>query len=375
MRRPLLVLILSALLACAIVPPAVADTPAIDEFVLPDGGAVIDGMALDRAGNVWLIDSAKLRMYKFDAATREFNHHSLNDFVGAMFTGISVDSSGRVWFADHEGNRIGYLKENFVGNESFVQKYEFPVSIMPYDVIYALGDIYIGGKEELGQLDIDTLFMTDKWVKNRHSALVDIAPGHDGNVWFVERDVNRIGVYYPLYDYVEEFDIPTADSKPSCLAIDNTDRIWFIESGANKLGTLDMKTKAFTETDMPVIDGKKAIANRIAVDGSGNVWISDTVNDRILKYADGKFTHVKLALKSYPTFIEADGKGNVWYMAGGKATLGKISAGAPLPSPSPSPSPTAAAPSPTEKPSGGPVCFSVLVALGGVGIVVIKRFK
>ena len=67
----------------------------------------------------------------------------------------------------------------------------------------------------------------------------DITLGPDGAMWFVERNVNKIG-RITTTGSVTEFDIPTARSEPYAITSGNDGALWFVEKSrtANRIGRI-----------------------------------------------------------------------------------------------------------------------------------------
>jgi virginiamycin B lyase len=63
--------------------------------------------------------------------------------------------------------------------------------------------------------------------------------GPDGNVWFTERDGNRIGSSSPT-GIITEFTVPTINSVPWAIAEASGGEVWFTEFAekANRIGRL-----------------------------------------------------------------------------------------------------------------------------------------
>jgi streptogramin lyase len=180
-----------------------------------------------------------------------------------------------------------------------------------------------------------------------------------------------VSVYWRTYGRTSEFGIPTADSYPTCLAIDNRSRLWFVESGPNKLGMFDTEVFSFAEYDAPVIDGKRAVLSRVAT-ANGSVWLTDVKNGRLLRFDpdERRFAAAELGEGALPSLIEADASGSLWAYEAGRKALAKVrireSFGEATPTPEPA-SPTPA-PLPTKTPG-----YAALVPLLAVLIAAALR--
>jgi streptogramin lyase len=356
------------LLALMLLPLAAAQsTPTIDEFKLPGGATSIDAICLDSNGNVWLAQSSPATLYRFDPSTGTFQWHEIPAEKDAMLKGISAEGTDYIWIADQSGQKIyGY---DVVKNKFYT--FTLPVRLDPSDVVAQDHYLWVACNMELGRLDIDTNFLKDYYVDKYTANLADLALDRTGNVWFVEYSSGKVGGYYRLDDQLQIFPIPTADAAPTCLGIDPQGRLWFIESGPNKLGMFDTGMSSFKEFDVPALDGSQVNPKRIAVDGDGNVWLTDTPHDRVVKYYPAKDAFVPISLngsKVYPTFIEADND-LIWILESGTGNLARLRADSLYglnPTPTPTALPTEQSATPTPKPTPG---FDLAVALVALAIL------
>ncbi len=198
-----------------------------------------------------------------------------------------------------------------------------------------------------------------------------------GNVWFVENAVNKVGVYWRNYDKISEFVIPTEDSYPTCLSIDNRSRMWFVESTPNKLGMFDTERFNFTEYDLPAVDGVKPVISRVATVGDA-VWLTDVKNGRVTVPARRRrWAAAVLGEGTSPGFIEPDGNGTLWIYESGIKKLVSLDVtdqfGQATPTPEPTTLPTTTAtPQPTKAP--GFLSLLAIVALASaLYIITVKK--
>lgn len=336
-------------------------------YPLPADSTGASAMALDSDGNVWLIQDSPPVLYKLVKENMTFSRYSLKGFEGAGFTGLSVDESGRVWFADMKGNRVGAYTEA----DNHTATFDFPGPMAPSSVICRGHYLWIGAKEEVGELDLNTGEFYDHFVYKMDSYLYDIHFDRMGNVWFVENYANKVGVYFRTYDRVSEFPIPTEDSYPTCLDIDSQGRLWFVESAPNKIGMYHTELFNFSEVNLTPVDGKMPTISRIAVAGDG-VWVTDMKHGRLLKYypEEQRFAAAELGNGTTPTLIQAEWDKSLWvYETGNKRVSHVVLSpefGVPTPAPEPTatPTPTAIpAPTPLPTPTSAPGSHLVLLAI------------
>jgi len=233
--------------------------------------------------------------------------------------------------------------------------------------------------------------------------------GPDGDLWFTERQTNKIGKMTPAGVFAE-YNIPTTGADPLSITSGPDGNLWFTENGANKIGKI---TPTGTITEYAIPSANSLLAS-ITAGPDGNLWFVETNNDKIGKItptgtiteyaipvslyaasplgiasgADGKiwFTQVNAnkigsvttsgvfaeydipTASSFPWDIAAGGDGNYWFLEGSGSTNGKVAritpAGVitefPLLHPASNPWRIAAGP-------GGSLWFSESSALGLIG--------
>jgi hypothetical protein len=77
-------------------------------------------------------------------------------------------------------------------------------------------------------------------VPTPNAGLADIIVGPDGNLWFCESAVSKIGEISPKGTFLGEFATPTAGSKPLYITPGPDGNLWFTEQTANKIGEIVM---------------------------------------------------------------------------------------------------------------------------------------
>src|SRR5437762_2594158 len=66
-----------------------------------------------------------------------------------------------------------------------------------------------------------------------------IARATDGNIWFTEQAMNKIGrILVNSPNTITEFTVPTANSQPVCIAAGSDGNLWFTERNGNKVGRI-----------------------------------------------------------------------------------------------------------------------------------------
>jgi virginiamycin B lyase len=93
-----------------------------------------------------------------------------------------------------------------------------------------------------------------------------ITRGSDGNMWFTEYNVNKIGKITPT-GTITEYNVPTSTAGPDGITAGSDGNVWFTENGANKIGRITT-TGVITEFSTFVPDAPGFITDG----GDGNVW-------------------------------------------------------------------------------------------------------
>jgi hypothetical protein len=99
-----------------------------------------------------------------------------------------------------------------------------------------------------------------------------ITPGPDGNLWFTERDGNKIGEINPTTHAIKEFSTPTANPSPWSITTGPDGNLWFPEFAAGQIGMINPTTHAVTELPIPYTN---AAPKGITAGPDGNLWFAD----------------------------------------------------------------------------------------------------
>jgi virginiamycin B lyase len=136
----------------------------------------------------------------------------------------------------------------------------------------------------------------------------------NNTLFFTEYDANRVGAFRMIggQGVFKEFLIPTSNSKPLDIAIDNRGYVWFTMFEVDKIGKLDPWNGAITE--YPVLGGSRPWG--ITVDSNGVVWFTMSEVGRIAKLDPRSGLCVSYEIPtpaSKPRHIMVDSWGSVWF--------------------------------------------------------------
>jgi tripartite motif-containing protein 71 len=255
------------------------------------------GVAIDSAGNVYVADSNNNRIQKFSASgmfITKWGSSGTGDGQLNMPYGVAVDSAGNVYVADYGNSRI----QKFTANGTFVTKWGS----------YGAGDGQFHGP---GGIAVDSA----------------------GNVYVADYGNSRIqkftadGTLVTKWHLYQPRDI-TVDASGNVYAINN-----FYYSGWWSGYYQGIITK-FNNNGLWLNQWtiSPAFLQDVCIDGSGDVYVSDSINSRLLKYSgngtllcewgsygsgDGQV--------NYPEGLAADKVGNIYVADSGNNRIQKFS--------------------------------------------------
>lgn len=163
--------------------------------------------------------------------------------------------------------------------------------------------------------------ITEYALPTADSLPLSIALGPDGNLWFAERDGNKIGRVAPD-GTVTEFLVPTPGSSPWGVAVGSDGNVWFTERAGDKIGRI---TPAGTITEFPLPRTGQAPAG-IAAGPDGNVWFTEHLGNRIGRITmSGVITEFMVpTAASTPARIAVGPDGAMWFTEQSGDRIGRI---------------------------------------------------
>ncbi len=319
-------------------------------------------MAFDSSGNLWVLDSGNNRALEFtypfttgEAASKVigqpgFGTNSCNEgglSASSLCTenngGISLDGSGNLWISDYSNNRI----------------LEFPVPLSTDENATVV----------IGQAD----FIQNNCGSASAFVICDpegLAFDSLGNLWASDWKYNRVLEYQKGSGFIDNESAslvlgqagfsgygsscnnpvsPTSLCDPTDVAFDLSGNLWVADSGYNRM--LRYSPVFSSDEAASLIEGQTAFTSDVenpggvsasyletighsamlAFDGSGNLWVSDNYNNRILMFstplANGEAASVVIGQPNftqgscgsasatvicYPTGLAFDAQGNLW---------------------------------------------------------------
>ncbi len=251
-------------------------------------------IAVDGAGNVYIADTNKYRIQKFDLEGRYLTRWGSAGSGDGQFDqphGIAVDAGGNVYVADTDNYRI----QKFDSNGAYLTQWGS----------HGSGD---------GQFNLPI------------AVAVDTA----GNVYVLDSKNIRIQKFDSEGNYLTkwgEFGDEDGQFKlPHGIAVDIVGNVYVAEWENHRIQKFDSEGKYLTKLGSKGIeDGEFRYPKGVGVDAAGNVYVADTHNNRIQKFASDRTFIAKWGSHGsgdgqfdYLNGIAVDTAGNV-YVADGAA--------------------------------------------------------
>jgi len=245
----------------------------ITEYDFPEDESAPLYPRYDGDNTIWISDAQNPKLWKFTLDDRQYSWH---EFFGISTIFLDIDHNGKIWFTDTPNSKIG----NF---DPKTEKFEI--------------------------IEIPLLTM-----KTPYSIPITLKVDSDNNIWVALVDRNMLLVYSQDSKEFEQFlKLPTSESGPSALLLDDNGNMWFAESLSGKIGVVDSKTFEITEfAPDTLLDEPFALL----FDKSGLLWISEHTGPGITEFDPmlETFDHVKAPNpESLPFGMAIDKYDNIWF--------------------------------------------------------------
>jgi sugar lactone lactonase YvrE len=224
-----------------------------------------EGIAFDRSGLVFVVDSGNARIQVFTSDGKFVRAWGSKGTATGQFerpAGIAVDGEGRVFVADTYNYRV----QVFTTTGEFIRTW---------------------GSKGAG----DGQFMNPKFPGGDGPGPFGVAAGGNGLVYVTDPWNARVQVFTPAGEFMRQW---SAGNTPAGIAIDSRDVVTVTNAGwAVDLNATGMRK--FTSAGVllrrwygdGIGPGQFDSASAVAIDGSSNVYLADSGNNRIQKFNAG----------------------------------------------------------------------------------------
>lgn len=229
---------------------------------------------------------------------------------------------GNLWFSENKGTKVGRMSPTGVFAE-------FPVPINPSGITAFNSQIWFGeanvghtGGGSIGRLNLDGTGYVSFPVAANAGVRV-LSPGSDGNLWFAEQLINKVGVMSPTGAMVKQIRLSRYD-QPHAVTVGPDNAMWFTAPGGNYIGRIvPTGTKVDKKYVLPTASGQPL---GITSGPDGNLWFVENMAGKIGRITPaGVITEFPLANSlSRPKSITVGADGNLWFSEHDVNKIGRI---------------------------------------------------
>ena len=267
----------------------------------PNPFKIPDGIAIDRQGNLYVMDSLNDRVQKFDNDGMFISMWgSSGDQDGQFHCGnycmLAVDNKSNVYVTDIGNSRV----QKFDSNGKFLTKwgasgegdgqFSHPFGI----AVDQQGSVYISdvGNTRIQVFDDNGKFLA-KWGTPGYepgqfsSDLADLAVDSKGNIYVSDRS-NGLSKFDSNKQFLAELE-DCGDDKPirsaTGMAVDAQDNLYVFDLSNSRVCKFDSSGKHLSQWDgSGSAEGAFTLGGGIAVDQQANVYVAEPFANRVRKF-------------------------------------------------------------------------------------------
>ena len=296
----------------------------------------VNNLAVDAAGNIWKPN--------YDANTlTELNPVGAPLSGNGGFTGgglnnpanVAVDLGGNVWVGNFGGSSVS--KFSSAGSALSGSPFTAGGISTPHNLaVDGTGNVWIVNPSTLSKLTgAGSAASGSPFSTNSLNITVGIAVLPSGNVWITNAGSNNVAVYASAGTAASGSPYSGGGQNfPYGVAFDASGNGWLADDSA-----MTRLSSSGAPGSSPFSAPSGAVLVSDAVDGLGNIWVTDTGNNTILElnssaaYISGAIGFQR-GQSAIPEAVAIDGSGNIWYSTYNDATIHElVGAAAPVTTP------------------------------------------
>jgi len=300
----------------------------ITEYDFPDDESAPLYPRYDGDNTIWISDAAEPRLWKFTLDDKQFSSY---DFFGISTIFLDIDHDGKIWFTDTPNSKIG----NFDPKTEKFEVIEIPslVDTSPYSIPIAL-KVDFDNNIWIAVVDTDMILMYNQnskefeqflRVPTSESGPSALLLDDNGNIWFAEALSGRIGVVDSKTFEITEFAPDTPLDEPFALLFDKSGSLWIAEHIGPGITKFDPVLETFDHVKAP---NPESLPFGMAIDKYDNIWFGQHVIDELGVYDPYNDQLIEVSIptpESFTQFITADDKGDIWFVEQRTKKLGVVS--------------------------------------------------
>ena len=230
------------------------------EYPLP-AGSKPNAITADQQGNIWFTDKGTDEIGKILPSG-----YKVENSVGVKgeLEGITVGPEGDIWYSSYisgTGPVIGKINSNWGGGTEYKVSYSSSIMIDGPD-----GNIWFAAGSTIAKI---TPAGTASYYEVPGAKIEDISAGSDGNIWFTNNAVNKIGKMNRTGSVLAEYALP-AKSDPLEITAGPDGNLWFDAYESSKIDKITTEGK-LTEYNIGAAPGD-VLPWLITVGAEGNIW-------------------------------------------------------------------------------------------------------
>jgi len=300
----------------------------ITEYDFPEGESAPLYPRYDGDNTIWISDAQNPKLWKFTLDDKQFSSY---DFFGISTIFLDIDHDGKIWFTDTPNSKIG----NFDPKTEKFEIIEIPslIDTSPYSIPIAL-KVDFDNNIWIAVVDTDMILMYNQSSKEFEQFLrlptSESGPSallldDNGNIWFAEALSGRIGVVDSKTFEITEFASDTSLSEPFALLFDKSGSLWIAEHTGPGITKFDPILETFDHVKSP---NPESLPFGMAIDKFDNIWFGQHVIDELGVYDPYNDQLIEIpipTLESFTQFITADDNGDIWFVEQRTKKLGVVS--------------------------------------------------
>jgi len=257
----------------------------IKEFPIQSANAGPNAIVHAPNGSFWFVEYNIGKIGELSPSSGTIREFNINE-TGATPASLAIEASGDIWFTDQK------IPSVWVFHPSSATFHRYVTNVPNSTPVFVIAD-----------------------PSNR--------------IWFTDTTANYVGNLDPLTGVIVPYHLPTSNSGPAELAVENgTSYLWISESFTNKIARFDAASHSFQEY-APSFSLLSPVG--ISVDKNGNVWTSEhggssiaeliPSNSTFRKYPTSQPTNLKITA---PATIALDKFGRIWFVEHFSNKVGRL---------------------------------------------------
>jgi len=300
----------------------------ITEYDFPEGESAPLYPLYDGDNTIWISDAAEPRIWKFTLDDKQFTSY---EFFGISTIFLDIDHDGKIWFTDTPNSKIG----NFDPKTEKFEVIEIPslTAASPYSIPIAL-KVDFDNNIWIAVVDKDMLLVYNQDSKEFEQFLrlptSESGPSallldDNGNMWFAESLAGKIGVVDSKTFEITEFSPDTPLDEPFALLFDKSGSLWLSEHIGPSISKFDPVLETFERIE---VSNPESLPFGMAIDKYDNIWFGQHVTDELAVYDPYNDQLIEVlipTLESFTQFVTSDDDGNIWFVEQRGQKLGMVS--------------------------------------------------